>query len=269
MIIPNEKAYVEEILNSHTKPPKMGLGRLVNLLVRYYYPEHTEDKVAQFSKFIMHELEKFDLDSQMYQQYKVAQCVTDCCRKYKSKEQKQPLLNITRVVVNKPELEKIAQLKSNQGKKLLFTLYVLARVNSSPTGWVNYNVQDIFELANLKLTKNERYRLIFELNTAGLIKLNHVVDRHGYYVELLDGEEGLEITDFENLGKQYLLYERPDFFMCERCKRLVKRQSEHDRSSKYCKKCSEITDRDKAKDRMQKIRSKAKSLETSASTCVN
>ena len=77
-------------------------------------------------------------------------------------------------------------------------------------------------------------------------------DWHGESVEvhvkakIEDGEQELLVTDFRNLGNQYLQHTEGGFIQCECCGACVK---ETNNRCKYCRECAVEIDRVKAIDR--------------------
>jgi hypothetical protein len=127
-------------------------------------------------------------------------------------------------------------------KRLAFTLLCLAKyknaINSKNNDWVNYKFKDIFKMANINATQKEQGFMIHDLRNLGLIKMNKIVDNLSINVCYIDKnktpENVLKITDFRNLGYEYLLYCGEKFFRCENCGILTRKNSTND---KYCKDC--------------------------------
>ena len=138
------------------------------------------------------------------------------------------------------ELDIINKCETNKEKKLLFTLFVLAKINGNNYGWVNNEIKDIFQLANITATIKERASMIYKLYKAGLIGQSQKIDNLSLKVELGQSDEStvLVIDSFENIGNQYIANFKPGWKMCECCGKLFKVKSEKDHSSKYCKQCA-------------------------------
>ena len=57
--------------------------------------------------------------------------------------------------------------------------------------------------------------------------------------EMKNDKSVLEISDFRELGYEYLNYVGDgNFVRCSECKRLVRKKSKKDFSTKYCKECA-------------------------------
>ena len=134
----------------------------------------------------------------------------------------------------------------------MFTMYVLAKINLVPSGWVNYNLKEVFECADLKMTKQKCHRFIHDLYKQGLIQLNEYPDRRGYKVELQNDVDDIAITisSFDHIGRQYLNKYKDGWMMCKRCGKMIKIKAPN---QKYCKKCGEYikAEEDKRRRKME------------------
>ena len=122
---------------------------------------------------------------------------------------------------------------------ILFTLFVLAKVNGNNSGWVNNEIKDIFQLANITATIKERASMIYKLYKAGLIGQSQKIDNLSLKVELGQNDElvVLTIDSFENIGNQYISNFKHGWKMCECCGKLFKIKSKTC-PPKYCKTCA-------------------------------
>ena len=59
------------------------------------------------------------------------------------------------------ELEIIKSCKSDREKKLLFVCYIIARLYNSE--WINITDKELFELANMPMTNNNRQMFLYEM----------------------------------------------------------------------------------------------------------
>lgn len=161
--------------------------------------------------------------------------------------QKQPAVDIDSVVVTKGELAAINALPANhiRQKRLAFTLLCLAKYwrarNAEYDNWVLTTETDTMEMANIRASMRERCKLFHDLNEAGLIRLPRKVD--GKFVQVCfaedDGEPALTITDFRNLGNQYMMYNGQPFFVCANCGAVTKIDNPKSRKpQKYCHECA-------------------------------
>lgn len=251
MIIINEYEYVKHIIDSKIIPKDMSNKRLLVYIAKYFYdPDFSVD---DYKNCIFEEMKKFALPINHYQEYKYDSYVTGLCAKLLSGEVSSQLRIINHVDVYCSELDIINRCENDKERKLLFTLYVLAKINGLDSGWVNNETRDLFSLANVTATTTDRALLIHKLYKKGLIKQNHKNDKLGYKVELGSADEkvAIRITSFENIGNQYIANFKPGWKMCEQCGKLVKIKGNR---QKYCKRCYEKINEADARNRMKKYR---------------
>lgn len=154
---------------------------------------------------------------------------------------KYPLVEIHSIPIMRSEIATCKSIKSIQKQRLLFTLICLARlantIKPENNGWVNRNDKEIFDLANVKTTQVRQSLLLNDLMTAGLISFSKKVDNINIRVECLDddGEKALEISDFRNIGNQYMRYNGGKFIECQSCGLVVPRTGYR---QKYCTQCA-------------------------------
>lgn len=170
---------------------------------------------------------------------------------------KYPLIEIHKVPVMKSEIEVCRSIKSIQKQRLMFTLICLARlanmIRPENNSWVNRNDKEIFLLANVKTTQVKQSLLLNDLMTAGLISFSKKVDNVNMRVECLDddGQVALEVTDFRNLGNQYMRHIGGKYMECQSCGLVVPRTSNR---QKYCTQCAGDENRKKAREYWQDAR---------------
>ena len=239
MIIINEYDYVKHIIETKNIPKDMSNQRLLTYIAKYYFDQSFS--IQDYKNCIFEEMKKFNLPLNYYQEYKYDSYVKGLCEKLLSGEISHELRAVNSVNIYHSELDIINQGENDKERKLLFTLYVLAKINGTDSGWVNNETRDIFSLANVTATTTDRALLIHKLYKMGLIGQNHKNDKLGYKVELGSSDETVAviITSFENIGNQYIANFKPGWKMCECCGKLFKIKSNKDFSSKYCKQCAE------------------------------
>lgn len=166
------------------------------------------------------------------------------------------------IAISKAELASIATLESKQAKRLAFTLLCLAKywdlVNPGGDHWVNNKDNEIMRMANVNTSIKRQSILYAKLKEAGLIQFSRKVDNTNVRVCFIrDGDAGLYISDFRNLGYQYLKYCGEPFFVCESCGLTVRaNDSGRGRKQKYCKRCAtEISTRQKVNSVMRRRQS--------------
>lgn len=243
-IIINEYKYIQEMIKERKKKDDVSIYKLIRYMIMYYYPDFENKSAKSFQQFILNELSLFNFSLREYQEYQYAGYVLRMCRKYLKGELNHELRNFDSVSVTKAEIEKINKCEDEKERKVLFTIYALAKVSVNPTGWVNYSIQDIFKRANVTMKALERFALIHRLYKHNFIKLNNIINKHGYYVKLEpESEVDIIITDFMHIGNTYLHKYKDDWVMCQYCGRMIKYHG-NGRPPKYCKKCKDIAARE-------------------------
>ena len=157
---------------------------------------------------------------------------------------KHPAIDIENIVITKPEIEKIDSLDKKQARRLAFTLLCLAKywniVNPNGNSWVVTPDNEIMSMANIN-TSLKRQGLLYRcLREQGLVQFSKKVDNTNVRVLFIeDGEPVMYVSDFRNLGYQYLKYCGEPFFECMNCGITVKYNDPiNGRMQKYCKSCA-------------------------------
>lgn len=145
----------------------------------------------------------------------------------------------------KSELDNINKLKKDKFKKLLFTIYILARYKDkekkNETGVYKLDKQilkkPLFDHANVTGTKKDKALMINYLWKEGFIKQNYVNDDISIAIDLSEGneEEVLKIYTLDNLGNQIMAYLKPNYKQCKNCGKLIKVKGN---KTMYCDKCA-------------------------------
>lgn len=162
--------------------------------------------------------------------------------------EKYKLIEIDEISITQNEVVRIQALRSKMLQKLVFTMLCLAKygnaINDNNNNWVNRKDKDIFNLANVKTTTKRQSLMINDLWTMGYIGYSRVVDNVNINVKFVDDESPtvLYITDFRNLGNQYMRYCGESFVECECCGILVK---ENHGRQRYCAECAKQINREK------------------------
>lgn len=155
--------------------------------------------------------------------------------------QKRPLLEIDSIDITEHDLAVCSSISSIRNQRVMFTLICLAKFmnasNPRNNNWVNKQDSEIFSLANSKVPFREQALMIRELNQMDLIRFSNKVDNTNINVTCLDYDSPvvIHITDFRNLGYQYMRYLGGSYFECERCGIVAPKKSNR---SKYCAKCA-------------------------------
>ena len=157
---------------------------------------------------------------------------------------KYPSVAIDYIGVTKPEIERIDAISGKQQRRLAFTLLCLAKywnvINPKSDSWVNNKISDIMRLANINTSIKRQSLMYANLADAGLIQFSRKVDNTNVRVCFIeDGETVIRITDFRNLGYQYLMYHGEPFFICKNCGITTRIDDPiKGRKRKYCRECA-------------------------------
>lgn len=158
---------------------------------------------------------------------------------------KHPAVEIDGVRITKKEMKKIDEIQGKQIRRLAFTLLCLAKyydiVNPNSDHWVNSEDNEIMRMANISTSIRRQSDMFHQLWKLGLIQFSRKVDNTNVRMLFVDdsNDTALMVTDFRNLGYQYLMYHGDPFFICENCGIVTKiKHPEAGRRQKYCPNCA-------------------------------
>lgn len=156
-------------------------------------------------------------------------------------------VSIKSIDITKTEMDKIDSLEGKQIRRLAFTLLCLAKywdiVGKTSDHWVNSKDSDIMRMANINTSIKRQSLMYYNLNAAGMIQFSKKVDNTNVRVCFMaPGEVVMSITDFRNLGYQYLKYHGEPYFECCNCGITTKVNNSQagsaGRKQKYCPACA-------------------------------
>ena len=154
-------------------------------------------------------------------------------------------IQIDSIEITRPEMDKIDQLGGRQIQRLAFTLLCLAKywniVTSRTDGWVNSKDNDIMRMANINTSIKRQSQMYFNLREYGMIQFSKMVDNTNVRVCFIEpGDIVLRVTDFRNLGYQYMMYHGGPYFVCANCGVTTKidKTSRRGPKQKYCRECA-------------------------------
>lgn len=157
---------------------------------------------------------------------------------------KRPQLKIEYIPVTETEMKTIDGIDGRQAQRLAFTLLCLAKywdlVNNTSSHWVNSKDNEIMRMANIKTSIKRQSILFRKLNELGLIQFSHKVDNTNVQVCFMsESHVVMQISDFRNLGYQYLKYHGGPYYQCKSCGVTVKSPDKTNRRNlKYCPDCT-------------------------------
>ena len=244
-IILNEKIYVESILESQYTGGKT--TEILNRLAKYY--SHYGYPKKKISELLEDFLVKRDPSINIFKLQGLIDKIASNAGKYE-------LIQIDGVPITYKEIDMVKSIKGIRAQRVMFTLICLAKynnlVNKKNNNWVNANDKDIFRLANTAVPNKTQSLILNDLFVDGYISFSHIIDNMNIRIENIDteGKEVLFITDFRNLGNQYMKYLGGDYIECAECGLVVKvNKGVRGRPQKYCKDCYVIVNKSNALDR--------------------
>lgn len=153
-------------------------------------------------------------------------------------------INISSIDITEPELDIISELKGTQLRRLAFTILCVSKywdaVSKDNCHWVNTPDNEIMRMANIHTSIKRQSLLFGMLIDQKLIKPSKRVDNLNVQVLFAkEGKTAMQITDFRNLGFQYLKYMGGPYYECQCCGLVVKEgASPTNPGHKYCPECA-------------------------------
>lgn len=239
MYILNERDFIRSVLLTKQKPNDISIEYLIKLIAKYYYsPDINIDELINVVKSKMLEFDIFEYQEHLY----INKIKTICAAVCDPESTVRNFKEIEYIPIYKKELDVINTLKLDREKKLMFTLYAVARYRNS-YGWTNIKnssgISELFQLANVTLPSDKRNELLHQLYVNGHIEFSKKIDNLNIHVELLsEGDVAYKIKEFANLGNQYIGNFKYGYKMCAEpgCLKYIKVNGHNTR---YCKQCSD------------------------------
>lgn len=153
---------------------------------------------------------------------------------------KYSLIDVKGVSITENDMTRIKALSGKMAQRLFFTLLCLAKYSHQITpeneGWVNYEPKDIFSLANIVVTSKKQALMINDLWRAGYVQYSKRVDNTNLLVVGADdaSDEVMFVSDFRNLGNQYLMHEGGKFIACQDCGCVIRKTNNRLLRCKQC-----------------------------------
>lgn len=160
-----------------------------------------------------------------------------------NKALKYDAIQIDSIDIYAEEMAKINSLEGKQIRRLAFTLLCLSKywniVNPNCDSWVNNKDSEIMRMANINTSIKRQSLMYHTLNELNMIQFSKRIDNTNIKVCFAEnGETVMSITDFRNLGYQYLKYHGEPYFECVNCGLVVRQNTNTGRKLKYCKDCA-------------------------------
>lgn len=237
MIILDEKKYAEKCLKNGLMDLKPYY--VLCLLAKYYY-RHLGYRKKKITSLLLDYLSKY------YPRYEFNEFSwKESIDKIARNVGKHKLYEISGVKITKSEMETIQNIHNKVLERLAFTMLCLAKFynlkNPKNNGWVNTDSKEIYKYARISCKAIEREIKIGKLRNMGLIELPKKNGNLNCRVTFIndDDDEELFISDFRELGYEYLLYKGGNFIRCAECGILTRGNKSGNK--KYCKDCATYT----------------------------
>ena len=237
MIVLNEKKYAIECLENGFVGRKPFFT--LSIIAKYYYYclNYKKSKIEMLLNNFM-----FKNYSIGYQSDRLSW--QDTIEKIVKKVNNYTLLELDGVKITKSELKTISGIGNPNKERVMFTILCLAKFgiarNPQSNGWVNTDSKEIFKMARVSCKAKERELYIGDLCDRGLLELPKRNDNVSLRVTFIDdGDEELFISDFRELGYEYLKYKGENFIRCAECGILTRGNKYGNK--RYCKDCAAYT----------------------------
>jgi hypothetical protein len=235
-IIFNEKEFIENFIKNGTKKDvgygkdKVTVTTLILMLTKYYYSENENETYKSVSNYMDSlKIDRFaDYDKIILSSYNIC----------KSMGYKLKVFN--EIPLYKSEYDIINQGENGKEKKLLFTLFILAKYFGNKNGKVPTFITSkkiLFDYADINMSIYDRGMMIYKLFKKKLLGQNKINTDLSLYVRLGDESESIvmKVNKFEHLGNQFIAHEKKGYKICEKCGRLIKVVNN---KQKYCNRCA-------------------------------
>lgn len=232
-IVLNEHEWAEEMISNHTlgNKPFETLSRVAKYYLDKDYPK--KEVRTLLDAFLL----QCDPSASIPKW-------SDTIDRAVDKALKHDAICIDHIDITKSEMDIIDSLDGIQTKRLAFTLLCLAKywdiVNPNGDHWVNNKDSEIMRMANINTSIKRQSQMYHTLNEIGIIRFSKKVDNTNVRVCFIDNDDEsvMKVSDFRNLGYQYLKYHGEPYYECQNCGLTVKSNGGAGRKQKYCKDCA-------------------------------
>ena len=245
-IVLNEVKQAEEIINTGEIGNKP--SATLFLLAKYcrkYLNYSSKDTVKYLDKF----MSKYYINYNSVLWEDIVENISKSANKY-------PIREISEIGITQSELNNIKLLNNIKYEKLIFTLLCYTKlhnlVNENNNNWSNCKIPELFKISRVNVKyKNDKMfmlndiknKLLFDtIDNKGnnikipLISFSKKNDNKNIKLNFIDTSNKyvLLISDFRELGYEYLLYKGGDYSRCETCNVLFKQNKNN--TYKFCNK---------------------------------
>lgn len=233
MIVLNEREYAENCINTGQMIGKPFFS--LSILAKYYY-HHCGYRTKKIITLLI------DFMQRNYPRYVDNKFTWDSnIERIAANAGKYTLYEIDGVWITQSELDVIAKINNKVLERLMFTYLCLAKLanikNPQNNGWVNESDKEIFKMAHITCSLQDRDIKVGKLRKAGLLELPKRNDNLSCRVTFLDNdsEKVMLISDFRELGYEYLKYKGENYIRCGECGVLTK--GNKNGTKRYCSAC--------------------------------
>ena len=154
------------------------------------------------------------------------------------------LLEAYGVSISNSEIKTISDLHNKNLELVMFVILCLAKLENlkkpNNNGWVNIDTKEVFEYARVSCKAIERENYICKLRTKGLLQLPKRNDNMSVRVTFIEDKidkenEVLFVSDFKELGYEYLKHKGDNVIECAKCGTLTRGNKSG--TKRYCKNC--------------------------------
>lgn len=239
MIVINENEYAKERIKN--KNIGDNVYQTLTILAKYYYSQGMKRKAVciELQNFLEITYPKYSMNKAYW---------TEVIEKTATKNAKEKLFESDGVWITDAEWNEIEKLNNKILGKLAFTLLCIAKINNerkpNNNNWVNTEIKEIFKLANISCSIDLRAKRIGVIIHSGLAEFAKRIDNLNLKILFVNDEDKKKfiVSDFRDLGNEYLYRIGENYIRCAECGKLVKNNKFGNK--KYCSTCASYTPQD-------------------------
>ena len=233
MIVINENEYAQERIKN--KNIGDNVFQTLTILAKYYYSQGMKRKAVciELQNFLEIAYPKYSMNKAYW---------TEVIEKTATKNAKEKLFESDGVWITDAEWNEIEKLNNKILGKLAFTLLCIAKINNqrkpNNNNWVNTEIKEIFKLANISCSIDLRAKRLGVIIHSGLAEFAKRIDNLNLKILFVNDEDKKKfiVSDFRDLGNEYLYRIGENYIRCAECGKLVKNNKFGNK--KYCSTCA-------------------------------
>lgn len=239
MIVINENEYAQERIKN--KNIGDNVFQTLTILAKYYYSQGMKRKAVciELQNFLEIAYPKYSMNKAYW---------TEVIEKTATKNAKEKLFESDGVWITDAEWNEIEKLNNKILGKLAFTLLCIAKINNqrkpNNNNWVNTEIKEIFKLANISCSIDLRAKRLGVIIHSGLAEFAKRIDNLNLKILFVNDEDKKKfiVSDFRDLGNEYLYRIGENYIRCAECGKLVKNNKFGNK--KYCSTCASYIPQD-------------------------